>query len=111
MNTLPIIATAAFALLAAPALAQDHAAHHPEGAAPAAKSMDMAKMSPEEMHKHCAMVMGGKMRGTPKHDHSADKLGHAPAMKAPTEAEMKSMHNKCAAMMADEKVAPSPDKK
>lgn len=86
------------ALASTPALAQpDHTAHHGKDAA---KPMDMSKMTPEEMHNHCSTTMGGKMQGAPKHDHSADKLGHAPATKKPTEAEMKAMHEKCAAMMA-----------
>jgi hypothetical protein len=101
MKTL-LASAAALALAAAPAFAQDeHKAHHPDAASSA--SMDMSKMTPEEMHKHCAMLMGGKMQGAPKHDHSADKLGHAPATKKPTEAEMKAMHEKCAAIMAETK--------
>lgn len=111
MKTLPIVVVTALALLSAPALAQDHTAHHADSAAPAAKSMDMANMTPEEMHKHCAMLMGGKMRGKSKHDHSAEKLGGAAATTPPTEAEMKAMHEKCAATMADKKANPSPDKK
>ena len=111
MNTSLMIAAAAAAMAfaAVPALAQDHAAHHPEGAA-ASKPMDMSKMTPEQMHKHCAMVMGGKMQGPPKHDHAADKLGHAPATTPPTDAEMKAMHDKCADMMAAT-AAPAPAKK
>jgi len=94
-------AAAAAALFAAPALAQDkHTDHH--AAAVAEAPMDMSNMTPEEMHKHCSMMMGGRMQGTPKHDHSADK-GSAPAMKAPTEAEMKAMHEKCATVMAKAK--------
>jgi hypothetical protein len=58
-----------------------------------------------KLHKHCSMMMGGKMQGAPKHDHSADKLGHAPTTKKPTEAEMKAMHETCAAKMKD---APTP---
>lgn len=97
-----LTALAALTLSTAPAMAQtEHKDHHPDAAAGA--GMDMSKMTPEQMHKHCAMVMGGKMQGAPKHDHTADKLGHAPATKAPTEAEMKAMHDKCSAMMADEK--------
>lgn len=92
-----LIAAAALALAATPVLAQD--AHHPEAAA-AAKPMDMDKMTPEQMHKHCAMAMGGKMQGAQKHDHAADKLGHAPATTPPTEAEMKAMHDRCAEKMA-----------
>ena len=112
MNTSLMIAAAAAAMAfaAAPALAQDHAAHHPEGAA-ASKPMDMSKMTPEQMHKHCAMVMGGKMQGPPKHDHSADKLGHAPATTPPTDVEMKAMHDKCADMMATRTAPATPARK
>jgi hypothetical protein len=110
MNTPLIIAAAMMAFAAGPALAQDHAAHHPEGAA-ASKPMDMSKMTPEQMHKHCALVMGGKMQGPPKHDHSADKLGHAPATTPPTNAEMKAMHDRCAAMMAAKTPTAAPAKK
>lgn len=87
------------ALCATPALAQDHKDHHPSETA----SMDMSKMTPEEMHKHCSSMMGAKMNGAAKHDHSADKMGHAPATKKPTGADMKAMHEKCAAVMAQDK--------
>jgi hypothetical protein len=96
-----LTAIAALALSTAPAMAQQEHKDHPDAARSAA--MDMSKMTPEEMHKHCSMMMGGKMQGTPKHDHSADKLGHAPAMKKPTEAEMKAMHDRCAAVMGQAK--------
>ena len=99
-----LAAMAAAALSAVPAMAQDeHKAHHPDAAA--TDTMDMSKMTPEEMHKHCSMLMGGKMQGTPKHDHSSDKMGHPPSYKAPTDAEMKAMHEKCAAIMAEKKGA------
>lgn len=89
---------AAAALLAGPALAQDHTAHHhPAGDKP--MDMDMDKMTPAQMHAHCKAMMGGKMQGRPAHDHSADKLGHAPRATPPTEAEMKKMHEKCSAHM------------
>ncbi len=89
------------ALAATPALAQpDHKDHH---GADAAKPMDMSKMTKEEMHKHCSTMMGAKMQGAQKHDHSADKIGHAPATKTPTAAERKAMHDKCAAEMAEAK--------
>ena len=98
-----LAAVAIAALSAPPALAQeDHKAHHPD-AATSTTMADMSKMTPKELHKHCSMMMGGKMQGTPKHDHSADKLGHAPATTKPTEAEMKAMHDKCAAVMAEAK--------
>ncbi len=90
MKMIPAVLAAA-TLCAAPAFAQDD------------HKADMSKMTPAEMHKHCSMMMGAKMQGTPKHDHSADKLGHAPATKKPTEAEMKAMHEKCAAIMAEAK--------
>ena len=96
----------ALALISAPALAQDeHTGHHPDGTADAvaAPAMDMSKMTPDELHKHCSMMMGGKMQGAAKHDHTADKLGHAPATTKPTEAEMKAMHDKCAALMSGDK--------
>lgn len=107
---LTIAAAAAMAFAAAPALAQDHAAQHPEAAA-ASKPMDMANMTPEQMHKHCAMMMGGKRPGTPEHDHSADKPGHAPAATPPTDAETKAMRDKCADMMAATKTPAEPAKK
>ncbi len=101
MKMIPALLAAA-ALCSAPAFAQDHSDHknhQPAGTS----SMDMSKLTPEEMHKHCSTMMGAKMQGAPKHDHSADKLGHASAMKKPTEAEMKAMHEKCAAVMAQGK--------
>ncbi|MDP3867469.1 hypothetical protein [Phenylobacterium sp.] len=98
-----LVAITALALAAAPALAQqDHGAHHPDAPASSDK-MDMSKMTPEEMHKHCTAMMGGKMQGTPKHDHSAEKLGHGPTFNPPSEAEMKAMHEKCAAEMVKPK--------
>jgi hypothetical protein len=111
VKTLLATAAAALALIAGPALAQtDHAAGDAANSAGAAKPMDMSKMTPEEMHKHCSMIMGGKMQGQPKHNHSSDKLGHAPTFNKPSDAEMKAMHEKCAAMMADAKKAPAPAK-
>lgn len=97
-----LAAAAAFSLFAAPAFAENEHKAHPADAASTAAA-DMSKMTPEEMHKHCAALMGGKMEGRPKHDHAADKLGHAPATTKPTEAEMKAMHEKCAAKMTDAK--------
>ena len=94
---LALAATAA--LCAAPAVAQV-VSKAPAKDAGAAASMDMSKMTPEQMHAHCAMMMGGKMQGAPKHDHNSDKLGHAPGTKKPSDAEMKAMHEKCAAVMS-----------
>ena len=97
--------SAALALAATSAFAQDaHKAHHPDAAAGA--PMDMSKMTPDELHKHCSGMMGGKMQGAPKHDHTADKLGHAPATKKSSEAEMQAMHAKCEAVMKGEKKPP-----
>jgi hypothetical protein len=104
-----MIAMAAAAAMAAPAVAQEHADHHPQ--ATAAKPMDMSSMTPEQMHKHCSAMMGGKMQGRPAHDHAADKLGHAPKMTPPSEAEMKQMHDRCAAVMAEAKNAPPSPKR
>jgi hypothetical protein len=70
--------------------------------------MDMASMTPAQMHEHCQAMMGQKMKGRTPHDHSVEKLGHAPPPPTPpSEAEMKRMHDKCAAMMA-EKTEPKP---
>ena len=107
MKSLLLSLAAAGALLAAPAIAQDHPDHHPaaEAAAPA-KAMDMSKMTDAEMHAHCKSEMGGKMMGKAEHNHGADK-GAPVAGKTtpPSAAEMKKMHEKCAAMMADDKTA------
>lgn len=108
MKLLLMIAFAAGALAAAPALAQDHAARDPD--ASAAAPADTANMTPEQMHEYCKGVMGQEMKGRVPHEHTAEKLGHAPPPpKPPSEAEMKKMHEKCAAMMAqDKKPAPPP---
>ena len=95
-------------LAVAPAVAQDHGAR--ADAAASKTPTDMEKMTPEQLHNHCAALMGGKMQGRPKHDHAADKLGHAPAATPPTGAEMKAMHDKCAAKMGDAK-EPAPSAK
>ena len=101
MNTVLAMGVAIALATTGAAFAQEHGSHHPDAAAGA--QTDMSKMTPDELHKHCSMLMGGKMQGAPKHDHTADKLGHAPATKKPTEAEMKAMHEKCAASMKDHK--------
>jgi len=95
---LTLITSGAIAL-AAPALAQDKNARPAE--APA-KTMDMSKMTDAEMHAHCQAMMGAQMKGRVRHDHSAEKLGHAPPPPTPpSSAEMKAMHERCAAMMAE----------
>lgn len=113
MKTL-LTALAATAL-AAPAFAQDHADHHPAPQAPAnqanqapqgaqsAMPMAMDKMTAEQMREHCATMMGGKMQGQPTDDHAAGKPAPAPGTKGPATAEMKAMHDGCAAAMADKK--------
>jgi len=104
-----LAAAAAIALSGAPALAQErHDDHHPDGASSA--PMDMSKMTAEEMHRHCAAMMGGEMQGRPNHNHTSDKLGHAPTHKPPSEAEMKAMHEKCAAMMSEDTNEAAPAK-
>ena len=97
MRTL-LLSLAAVALLSAPAIAQDHAAHHPatDTVAPA-RTMDMAAM----MHAHCKSEIGGKMVGKAAHNHAADKGAPvASKMTPPSAAEMAKMHESCAAMMA-----------
>jgi hypothetical protein len=97
---------AAVALAAAPALAQDHAAHHPTAAA--AKPAGSGDITPEKMHEHCAAAMTPKAQATPKHEHSADPAHAEHTAKAPGDAEMKAMHEKCAAMMARHKAHSAP---
>lgn len=103
MKSLLMSLAAVGALLAAPAIAQDHPDHHPAAEAAPAKAMDMSKMTDAEMHAHCKSEMGGKMMGKAEHNHGADKGAPvAGKMTPPSAAEMKKMHEKCAAMMADE---------
>ena len=100
MKSFVICLSATAALLAAPVFAQAPEHHAAEAAAPA-KLMDMSKMTDAQMHEHCKAAMGRKMDGKVPHDHSVEKLGHAPPPAQPlSEAEMKKMHDKCAAMMA-----------
>lgn len=80
---------AAAALATAPAAAQ-----------PAPPTHDHAGKSQAEMHEHCKAVMGKKMDPKARHDHSSEKSGAAIRPKKPlSQAEMKKMHEKCAAMM------------
>ena len=96
MKTLLTILAAAAALVATPALAQDHAAHHqhPEGAA---KPADVGSTPPAKMHEHCAAPIAGAAQGTPQHAHPAGKSHGEHTMKGSHDAEMKAMHDKCAA--------------
>jgi len=98
MKSLLLSLAAAVALLAAPAIAQDHAEHHPAAVAAAPVMTDV------EMHAHCKATMGSKMQGKAEHNHGADKGAPvAGKITPPSDAEMKKMHEKCAAMMAQEK--------
>lgn len=97
-----LAAMSVLALVAAPAFAQDRAQ---PSAAPSAHP-DMSSMTPEQLHEHCKSVMGGQMAGHASHSHTSDKLGHAPPGAKPlSAAEMQKMHDKCAAIMAQEKGA------
>ena len=89
---LQLVALAAFAFVAYPAMAQeDHAAHHPP-----------TEAAQTPTHEQCKSVMGHKMDNRQPHDHARDKTGMfaAPNGKPLSEAEMKKMHEKCAAKMA-----------
>ena len=109
MKSLLISLAAGAALLAGSAMAQQPASGEPAvGAAAPATHMDMSKMTDAQMHEHCREVMGHKMDGRVPHDHSVDKMGHGPPAARPlSEAEMKKMHDRCAAMMAKQP-APKP---
>lgn len=74
---------------------QDHTAHHP----PAATD----KTAPT--HEMCKAMMDKHMQGQAGHHGDAAKTGaHAGhGDKAMTDAEMKKMHEKCAAMMSEHK--------
>jgi len=106
MKSFLISLAAGAALLAGPALAQQHIGHDQATETTPAKEMDMSKMSDAQMHEHCKEVMGHKMDGRVPHDHSVEKLGHAPPPAKPlSEADMKKMHDKCTARMASEPAA------
>jgi len=98
LKILPLFA----ALVAAPVLAAEpdpHADHHASAAGETPKAM--ADMNEAELHAHCKAMMGHKMDGRVPHDHSVEKLGHAPPPAKPlSEAEMKAQHDKCTAIMA-----------
>ena len=104
MKSLILSLAASAALFAAPALAQDHADHHPATEAAAPKAM--ADMTDAELHAHCKALMAHKMDGRVPHDHNVDKSGHAPPPAKPlSEAEMKARHEKCSAIMASASAA------
>ena len=91
MKSLILGLAASVALLAAPALAAD-----------AGTTKPMAEMTNGELHAHCKALMGHKMDGRVPHDHSVEKLGHAPPPAKPLSAgEMKAQHDKCTAIMAE----------
>ena len=103
MKSLVTCLAATAALLSTPAFAQAPAENHPATGTTAAGQMDMSKMTDAEMHEHCKVVMGHKMDGRTPHDHSVDKLGNVtPPARPLSEADMKKMHDKCAARMAKE---------
>lgn len=96
MKNLVLSLAASVALLAAPALAADKKAP-----VDAASTKPMAEMTDAELHTHCKALMGHKMDGRVPHDHSVEKLGHAPPPAKPlSAAEMKAQHDKCTAIMA-----------
>ena len=96
MRSLILSLTASLALLAVPALAAD------QNASDAGSTKPMAEMTDAELHAHCKALMGHKMDGRVPHDHSVDKLGHAPPPAKPLSAtEMKAQHDKCMAIMAE----------
>jgi hypothetical protein len=83
MKTLTIALAAAVAL-AAPAVAQTPTPTPSR----AARSMDMSKMSPEQMRHHCAMMTSGETQGENQQN------------KPPMDPKKKAMHDRCKAMMA-----------
>jgi hypothetical protein len=97
MKSLILSLAASVALFAAPALA-----HDPKSAVDAASAKPMAEMTDTELHAHCKALMGHKMDGRVPHDHSVEKLGHAPPPAKPlSAAEMQAQHDKCTAIMAE----------
>jgi len=97
MKSLILSLAASVALLAVPALAEE-----PKASAEAASTKPMAEMNDAELHAHCKALMGHKMDGRVPHDHSVEKLGHAPPPAKPLSgAEMKAQHEKCTAIMAE----------
>ena len=97
MKNLILSLAASVALFAAPALA-----HEPKAAVDAASTKPMAEMTDTELHAHCKELMGHKMDGRVPHDHSVEKLGHAPPPAMPLSvAEMHAQHDKCTAIMAE----------
>jgi hypothetical protein len=97
MKSLILSLAASVALFAAPALA-----HDPKALVDAASTKPMAEMTDTELHAHCKRLMGHKMDGRVPHDHSVEKLGHAPPPAKPlSAAEMQAQHDKCTAIMGD----------
>ena len=97
MKSLILSLAATVALFAAPALA-----HDPKTTVDAAATKPMAEMTDTELHAHCKGLMGHKMDAHVAHDHSVEKLGHAPPLAKPlSAAEMQAQHDKCTAIMAE----------
>src|SRR5688500_1820417 len=72
VKSLTLGLAASVPLLAAAAMAAD------QKASAAGSTKPMAEMSDAELHTHCKGLMGHKMDGRVPHDHSVEKLGHAP---------------------------------
>lgn len=95
MRAIFLAALVAGAFTAAPVIAQDY------GASPSGSSMsgsmakDSKKMTPEQMRAHCKSMLAKEKAG----DHSA--------MAGKSDADIKKMHDKCAAVMGQDKSAPA----
>lgn len=97
MKTLILSLAVSMATFAVPALA-----HDPKAAVDVASTKPMAEMTDAELHAHCKGLMGHKMDGRVRHDHSVEKLGHAPPPAKPlSAAEMQAQHDKCTAIMGE----------
>lgn len=94
MKSLFLAALVAGALGAAPALAQDYGASSSMSGAAASK--DKKSMTPDQMRAHCKDMM------------AKEKAGQTSSMSGKSPADMKKMHDKCAALMAQDKSATKP---
>jgi hypothetical protein len=100
MRTL-LVLTAAAALAAAPAFAQQPLKTDPAPGGPAASAAPSGTETPPT-HEMCKTVMGAKMDAKHPHDHGRDKTGAPtwPNGKPLSKAEMDKMHQQCAARLA-----------
>lgn len=103
MRMLILALSAAGALSASQAVAQehDHAAHAAAAAPPAAAQ----PQTEAEQHEQCKAVMGARMQSRERHDHARDKSGRYTPPKPLSEAEMETMHRRCAELMAKSKAS------